>query len=640
MLTDAGSIPAVSTNSIVGLDPSRPTIPSLKQPLSETTYSYQSVSDGLEGSPFRHRFDTNQTQVVFGAEASERAQRADNPKSTTDFIELCLKATSGLGTRECERFRRRIFESVPILSMKFAKEYAEISKQQSYVKANQRLRQRQSQSIINDLNLTWTRPELVLWGDDKSRICTGYKYKLSTEKAFDRCKKLAESYSLVIPDIKEDQKTNYLNRFSDKSWWVKKAKKLCNQRIDEIDRELGSISKKREPYCGNISVKRRQNQKEQDQKFLAEKILYNHKGQSFSLAELAATSVSNPAVRRAEFMTRVKGFEIVADSCEHACEFYTLTTPSKMHASLSKGFKNPKFDGTTQSQAHKYLNQMWARIRAEFGRQNINPYGFRIAEPHHDGTPHWHFLLFMPKNQVQTVRQIMEDYALSVDGDEKGAKEARFKAVSIDLDNGSAAGYVAKYVSKNIDGEHIEDDKIGNSGKDAAKRIEAWASTHSIRQFQQIGGPSVTIWRELRKLRQPVEDSTCEAARLAADAGNWAAFVFAMGGVHLKRTDRPIKPYYAQIKAIDIQTGEVVENNETKYGDEKKSSIRGVTSNGNVTLTRKFVWSTDRLLKPLDALETDTNVRGALHRMVSDVASGNPWTRVNNCTEVGVAQFN
>ena len=117
---------------------------------------------------------------------------------------------------------------------------------------------------------------------------------------------------------------------------------------------------------------------------------------------------------------------MVADHLGHVGEFYTLTTPSRMHACLHHGAINPRYDETTVLQAHEYLTHQWALIRAELHRQGIRPYGFRVVEPHHDGTPHWHLLLFMPDKHREAVRQVIRHYALLDSGDEPGAQEHRF----------------------------------------------------------------------------------------------------------------------------------------------------------------------------------------------------------------------
>ena len=70
-----------------------------------------------------------------------------------------------------------------------------------------------------------------------------------------------------------------------------------------------------------------------------------------------------------------------------------------------------------------YLNKQWQKTRAEFKRQNIEPYGFRVVEPQHDGTPHWHMLFFIESDKLKTLQSVIRHYALEVDGDEKGAAE-------------------------------------------------------------------------------------------------------------------------------------------------------------------------------------------------------------------------
>ncbi|BET95525.1 hypothetical protein TCT1_04460 [Xenorhabdus sp. TCT-1] len=63
-------------------------------------------------------------------------------------------------------------------------------------------------------------------------------------------------------------------------------------------------------------------------------------------------------------------------------------------------------------------------------RNDLRIFGIRVAEPHHDGTPHWHMLFFMQPDQAEQVRNIMREYALQEDSHELRTEKALKAAVS------------------------------------------------------------------------------------------------------------------------------------------------------------------------------------------------------------------
>ncbi|PLW81709.1 replication endonuclease [Kineobactrum sediminis] len=518
-----------------------------------------------------------------------------------------------LGTAQCHTFRNRLFQRHSDLAWALSRDYLRIAKERDYVAANRRLLDLDARLSVRDLKLTADHTDLKAFASHQSQRCYRYACKLPAEAAHQRAAKLAKSYRLEPPSIKQGIEPS-LARLCDQDWWLRQVKRLQKCTVEGVRRDLGEVRQGRSCYASTEADYQRQMQKAATRDYLSKTTLRNGDGDELNLLEVYEHSIANPAVRRAELMTRIKGFELLAEDLGDDAEFYTISAPGYMHAYRKSGQRNPNFQGHTPADIQNYLNATWRLIRSALHRRGIQPYGFRVVEPHHDGTPHWHLLLFMPPEHVTTCRKIMRHYALLDKPEERGARKHRFKAVPIDRDKGSAAGYIAKYVAKNIDGAHLETDLYGSDAITAARKIEAWASNWGIRQFQQIGGPSVTVWRELRRIDH-CEDPEIESARRHADAGDWAAFCLVMRGGE------------AGAAACRIRIArEPAKSEADRYGAPQKPKIIGVRRGSVCLVTRLQRWVRVPTLSPT---HVNTTQAGRVSWPQANLPSR---TCVNNCT--------
>ncbi|MGP2470701.1 replication endonuclease [Yersinia sp. 2540 StPb PI] len=354
-------------------------------------------------------------------------------------------------------------------------------------------------------------------------------------------------------------------RLINPDWWERKLWRLRNDWRESQLRAAGLIHKRAAPYVSKEALADWIEQKRRNREFFKRHELVDNEGNTVSLEAMVDASISNPTIRRHELMARMKGIELVAQSREDVGVFYTITCPSKYHANNQSGHANPKWNHTTPPQAQAYLTKLWANIGSKLGRENLRVYGFRVAEPHHDGTPHWHLLLFMKPQERHAITEIMRAYAVKEDRAELGKRTAaRFTAKRLDPKKGSATAYIAKYISKNIDGYALDgelDNETGKPMKETARFAMAWASRHRIRQYQPIGTPPVTVWRELRKLSNQLittlkisgtyqrgkpllRDPAMDEVTAAADVGCFATYIMKQGGVLIPREQYTVRIAY------------------------------------------------------------------------------------------------
>jgi hypothetical protein len=425
------------------------------------------------------------------------------------------------------------------------------------------------------LGRAFDEQEIRDYADNYARACAQMKSREHRE-AFCRF------HNVEPPDGPEITPGGASARMDDALWWRKRLRANWTRRAENVMRETGIVRKGREPYASDDAVRARASMKARARKFLEKSAAVNEQGEQLELLKVAERSTANPRIRRGEFMVRVRGFEEIAREAGHVAQFWTLTAPSAFHAHLSEGRKNPNFAGQCVRDAQAWLCKQWSRARAKLRRLSILLYGFRIAEPHHDATPHWHMLLFVRPGDAATIETVVRGYWLAEYADERGAREYRAKCEAIDPAKGSAAGYIAKYVSKNIDGAGTigedSDDETGAPVIDGVRRVDAWASLHAIRQFQQIGGPPVGLWRELRRLRDPVERGPIERARVeASDKSSFSGLVRAVGGIEAGRN--------TTVRVWKSQHGGV-----SRYGDVRGPLPIGLMCGALLVRSRSHVW--------------------------------------------------
>ncbi len=426
--------------------------------------------------------------------------------------------------------------------------------------------------------------------------------------------------SFGIPEPKAKTEYGLKARLLCPKWWRRTLDRMKARSVEADQIESGKVHSRASKYASDYAVIKTAKRQSDNQKFIGEQSLISDADDVVEMADIVRGSLSNPTNRRAELMIRMAGFEAYAMTHGYVGEFYTLTCPSKYHRYAKAQFNATYTAESTPKAAQKYLCGVWAKIRAQMARQEIRVFGFRVAEPHHDGCPHWHMLLFVESEHVESLRGIISHYALEMDGDEPGAKRYRFKAVQIDPNQGTATGYIAKYISKNL-GFSIDAETLGDPAQtDYGLRVKAWASVWGIRQFQQIGGVPVLIWRELRKLSDEQQDEIIEGARLAADQSRWADFLEIMGGAVVRRDDLAIKLKKADM--VNHGTGELKQN---AYGELVPMVIGLFTVLSDVrTKLKNWVLVPTKELVFL-ASQPSERALGARAGCVS-------WSPVNNCT--------
>lgn len=204
--------------------------------------------------------------------------------------------------------------------------------------------------------------------------------------------------------------------------------------------------------------------------YLHDKINNNY----IPLIDLVMSAYHSPKRYYSEIQNRVNTLVKVSKDENLVPIFMTLTLPSEYHrcktTKSGKLIVNSKYNGTTPKEASQELTKLFAKIRHDRSLKDLTKderIYFRANEPHKDGTPHTHILMFIPKDRVEKVKNAY-----------KRLYDKRANDIQIINDNiDNSVAYLMKYINKLL--------PLSKKEKLSEKEeyLNAWYSHNKIHRF-------------------------------------------------------------------------------------------------------------------------------------------------------------
>ncbi|ELJ5527531.1 replication endonuclease [Salmonella enterica] len=420
-----------------------------------------------------------------------------------------------------------------------------------------------------------------------------------------------------------------ISRMISVRFWSRHFRTFTRRWREHLYITVGEVRRQRSVICSLQWVQHWLASRKRGREIMAETDIEDEEtGETLPLLSAVDASVSNNEKRRAEMLTRVKGLEELAaldrmsQDSDYVALFFTWTAPQQYHAWLETGRRNRKWNGASPRQTQHYFTRTFKNFSTALTRRDIHIFGMHITESHHDGTPHWHGILFVRREQEATLREVFESYAnaenCSAHRPGKPPARSQLMIKPVDRRMGSPTAYITKHICRNLEGcaPGVRDKETGRPWTELARHSAAWASLWGIKQFQFTGGPPVSVWRELRKLSDQIQADSVSPVfgelHHAAGAGDWAAYTRLQGGLPTARKNLTMRTWYQAASEPD-ECGQYT------------AIIKGVYLPGSnkapvVTRTRKWKVKAPR-----------QNAKAGFLR-INRKPSLTPWTRINNCT--------
>jgi hypothetical protein len=334
-----------------------------------------------------------------------------------------------------------------------------------------------------------------------------------------------------------------------KKWFMQRLTRHARQCVDYLSHLAGDIGKYGSPIVSERVLDSRTDQLEFQAAFARTHVMVSDSNDGGRDIVPFAAAAASARKRASKCYVQLKGLQEMCSALGLAGFFVTLTLPASFHPNPSNGRKS--WDGATPREAHNELQARWRSLQRRMNENGGKFYGVRVEEPHEDGCPHWHALLYIqPHREVDLRRRIAAIFGNGIAADVE----------PIDPLKGSGASYLMKYILP----WYIDlPDSLDRSCEQApqeksakARRYDAHRATWGGRSIQFFDVPgSSTVWDQLRRI-QPKS----EAYSLLGDAGqqlhhaattnDYGGFLLLLMGLRSNKT--PVKVLYRHGVAAGI----------------------------------------------------------------------------------------